>query len=62
MSEEPLKRELIDFTTAVACRRAPLVTGEDGRRALTLADEISARITVDDHADALVMPEEYSHQ
>jgi len=62
VSEEPLKRELIDFTTAVACRRAPLVTGEDGRRALTLADEISARITVDDHADALVMPEEYSHQ
>jgi len=61
VSEEPLKRELIDFTTAVACDRAPLITGEDGRRALELADWISARIARD-HPDVLVMPEEYSHQ
>jgi predicted dehydrogenase len=61
VSDEPLKRELIDFTTAVACRRSPLVTGEDGRRALELADQISARITADE-TDAVVMPEEYSHQ
>jgi predicted dehydrogenase len=60
VSEEPLRRELIDFTTAVAYRRPPLVTGEDGRRALALADQISVRITVD-HADELVTPEEYSH-
>src|SRR5262249_35913831 len=61
VAEEPLKRELIDFTTAVAGGRAPLVTGEDGRRALELADWICARIAKD-HQDMLVMPEEYSHQ
>ena len=33
-NEEPLKRELADFVDAVASRRAPLVTGEEGRRAL----------------------------
>ena len=38
--EEPLKRELADFVAAVASRRAPAVTGEDGRRALVLADAI----------------------
>jgi predicted dehydrogenase len=61
VSEEPLKRELIDFTTAIACGRPPLVTGEDGRRALELADWISARIAKDQQ-DVLVRPEEYSHQ
>src|SRR5262249_2962249 len=60
-AEEPLKRELIDFTSAVACGRAPLVTGEDGRRALELADQITARIAVEQR-DLLVQPEEYSHQ
>jgi predicted dehydrogenase len=60
-AEEPLKRELIDFTNAVACGRAPLVTGEDGRRALELADQISARIAME-QGDVLVLPEEYSHQ
>ncbi len=39
-SEEPLKRELTDFVDAIAQRRAPIVTGEAGRRALALAQEI----------------------
>jgi predicted dehydrogenase len=43
-NEEPLKRELVDFVEAVARRRAPLVTGEDGRRALALATEITSRM------------------
>ena len=42
--EEPLRRELADFVDAVACRRAPLVTGEDGRRALALAADIAGAI------------------
>ena len=40
LHEEPLQRELADFVAAVAFRRAPAVTGEDGRRALVLADAI----------------------
>jgi predicted dehydrogenase len=43
-NEEPLKRELADFVDAIASRRAPLVTGEDGRRALALATQIARRI------------------
>lgn len=35
--EEPLKRELLDFVDAVRLRRAPLVDGAQGRRALQLA-------------------------
>jgi predicted dehydrogenase len=42
--EEPLKRELADFVDAVVSRRAPLVTGEQGRRALELATQISQKI------------------
>jgi predicted dehydrogenase len=60
-AEEPLKRELIDFTNAVACGRAPLVTGEDGRRALELADQITTKIARE-QGDVMVLPEEYSHQ
>jgi predicted dehydrogenase len=60
-AEEPLKRELIDFTSAVAGGRSPLVTGEDGRRALELADRITARIAME-QGDVLALPEEYSHQ
>jgi predicted dehydrogenase len=43
-SEEPLKRELADFVDAVVAHRAPIVTGEQGRRALAVASEITDRI------------------
>jgi len=43
-SEEPLKRELTDFVDAVRSRRAPVVTGEQGRRALEVAQQITDRI------------------
>jgi predicted dehydrogenase len=43
-SAEPLKRELEDFVDAVVSRRPPLVTGAQGRRALELATEITARM------------------
>jgi predicted dehydrogenase len=39
--EEPLRREIEDFLGAVRERRAPRVTGEDGRAALALADRIA---------------------
>jgi predicted dehydrogenase len=42
--EEPLKLELADFADAIACRRAPRVTGEAGRRALALAKEIADKM------------------
>jgi len=42
--EEPLKRELTDFVDAVRTHRAPMVTGEDGRRALALATQIANKI------------------
>ena len=40
-SDEPLRRELEDFVDAIRRRRAPTVTGEDGRRALALAQQIT---------------------
>lgn len=43
-SEEPLKRELEDFVDAVVSKRAPLVTGQQGRRALALAQQVTDRI------------------
>jgi predicted dehydrogenase len=43
-NEEPLKRELVDFVDAVVSRRAPVVAGEAGRRALALAQEITDKI------------------
>ncbi len=43
-NEEPLRRELVDFVDAAANRRAAAVTGEDGRRALALATEITERM------------------
>jgi predicted dehydrogenase len=43
-NEEPLARELADFVDAIARRRPPLVTGEDGRRALALAADIAGAI------------------
>jgi predicted dehydrogenase len=42
--EEPLKRELLDFVGAVRDGRRPLVTGEDGRRALALAQAIADKM------------------
>ena len=39
--EEPLKRELVDFVHAVRDKRRPLVNGDDGRRALALAQQIA---------------------
>ena len=43
-NEEPLKRELADFVDAVVSRRAPMVTGEAGRRALAVAQTITDKI------------------
>ena len=41
---EPLRAELMDFVEAVRTRRAPLVTGQDGRRALALATRVAEAI------------------
>jgi predicted dehydrogenase len=43
-NEEPLKRELVDFTEAVLSNRAATVTGEQGRLALELAQQIADRM------------------
>jgi predicted dehydrogenase len=42
--DEPLRRELADFVDAIGRRRAPLVTGADGRRALALAARVADAI------------------
>jgi predicted dehydrogenase len=42
--EEPLKRELEDFVDAIRTGRAPLVTGEQGRAALALAERVVERM------------------
>ena len=39
--DEPLALELADFVAAVRDGRPPMVTGEDGRRAVLLADQIT---------------------
>ncbi len=44
VNEEPLKRELADFVDAVVTTRAPVVTGEQGRRALALAQAITDKM------------------
>jgi predicted dehydrogenase len=44
--EEPLRRELQDFVDAVRERRAPVVAGADGRRALHLAQQITEQMTL----------------
>jgi predicted dehydrogenase len=41
---EPLRIELEDFVDAVRSGRAPLVGGEDGRRAVALAAAITERM------------------
>src|SRR5262249_23128060 len=45
-NEEPLKRELADFVDAVVSKRTPLVDGDQGRRALALAQRITDKMTV----------------
>jgi predicted dehydrogenase len=44
LRDEPLKRELEDFVAAVRERRPPGVTGEQGRAALVLANDIVSRM------------------
>jgi predicted dehydrogenase len=46
-NEEPLVRELTDFVDAVTSKRPPLVTGEQGRRALALAQQITDKIAAE---------------
>jgi predicted dehydrogenase len=46
-NEEPLKRELADFVDAVRTGRPPLVDGEQGRRALALAQQITDKMTME---------------
>jgi len=48
-NEEPLKRELADFVDSVMAGRQPVVTGEQGRRALALAQAIAERINATMH-------------
>jgi predicted dehydrogenase len=43
-NDEPLRLELADFADAVVSRRPPRVTGEQGRRALELAQQITDKI------------------
>jgi predicted dehydrogenase len=42
--DEPLRRELEDFVAAARTRQSPLVTGEQGRLALALAEEVVERM------------------
>jgi predicted dehydrogenase len=44
VNEEPLKLELADFVDAASSRRQPAVTGAAGRRALALAQAITAKM------------------
>jgi predicted dehydrogenase len=44
VNEEPLKRELSDFLDAIKSKRAPMVDGAQGRRALALATEITKQM------------------
>jgi predicted dehydrogenase len=55
-SEEPLKRELLDFVDAIRTGRAPGVTGEDGRRALDAAEQITAQMTMAGEPSAAAAP------
>jgi len=44
-NQEPLRLELADFVEAATTRRAPGVPGEEGRRALALAQAITDKMT-----------------
>lgn len=43
-NQEPLERELMDFVDAIQSRRQPVVTGEQGRRALAAAQSIADKM------------------
>ncbi|MFI5175687.1 MAG: Gfo/Idh/MocA family protein [Terriglobia bacterium] len=45
LQQEPLRLELESFVQAVRDRAVPVVSGEDGRRALKVATEIAEKIT-----------------
>jgi predicted dehydrogenase len=47
VNEEPLRRELADFVDAVVSRRPPLVPGDEGRRALAVAQAITDKIATE---------------
>jgi predicted dehydrogenase len=51
---EPLRAELEAFVESVRTRRPPLVGGEEGRRALALAERVMARI--EEHAAQVNVP------
>jgi predicted dehydrogenase len=44
VQEEPLRLELVDFLNALTTGSRPLVTGEDGRKAVAVAQRISEQI------------------
>ncbi len=46
-NDEPLKRELADFVDAIRNKRAPVVDGAQGRRALEVAQQIVDRMAAD---------------
>jgi predicted dehydrogenase len=46
VTEEPLKRELADFVAAIRANRDPIVTGAQGRRAVSLAQQIVDRMAI----------------
>ncbi len=46
-NDEPLKRELVDFVEAIRNNRPPTVDGQQGRRALALAQQIVDRMTTE---------------
>jgi len=50
---EPLRLEIESFLNAVRTRAVPLVSGEDGRRALALALEINEAIAAHAHRTGL---------
>ena len=55
VSEEPLRAELRSFLEAVASRSRPVVTLEDGRRALQLA--LQVRSCMEEHSRRVGLPE-----
>ena len=53
---ESLGRELRDFVDAIREGRPPLVTGQDGYRALVLATRVATAIAADDGGDGAAAP------